>query len=971
VGSTVDVWFEDAPGLPAGTNLFSNNDYLLLRAIDWGTGLVIQEIWCQVQFKTVTDSANYRQGWRLLHTRGGFASMVVKKGSVAIDVGQIGQGWIHLSALVQDGGPFIQIGDMTSVAGGRGFFTNRVRMGNLAGTVDYGSVATWGFAAGNNLGLSPASGFSGLTADASNGLRLFNTDFLLYEGPTPVVTIDRSRGMIFDFDTGEFVHLTRWIQWQADVLQINPAYFAGIGAYHDQPSGANVFFMKITGPSGTNPHYVVEAQQVTSAGAYIRGSTLWIDATFSSLSGGNARVYLRDDLGVVITKSATTPTPASTLHIYEASTSIDATGGVTIEQAGSGDALLQWLAGGRRFVMGIDNSDDEKFKISLGAPLGSNDILIIDPLDRIPTVVGDAARLSISGATSAGLNLIDQDATANQRHIGLINAGNRTRFVNYDDSGTARIDNILGFSHLTGYVGVGTGGPISTFHVYESTGTTGVDTGITIEQAGSGDAILQFLTTGVRRMVMGIDRSDGSKFKIGRNPSLGVAVDDLLIIDPTATTTTINTPLNVAGNVIADRSGANTIIQASQADNTLAAMLRTVADVTDMRFLSYGSAAAGTRGGLPFANAGEFLVVAGDRFLVTAVPNIPIHFLTNATLRMTLASYGYLGIGISNPISPLHVQENTGTVTNNAGISVTQLGGGDALLNLTAGGQLFQIGVDNSLAGRPLRMAAGADLSTNDAIAFTLTTAGRVGIGEPQPGARLAINSEGAQPLWMQTFGTVAPSLYAWRARGSQSAPGSVLAGDVLLDLAAHGYAAGYGTTPAAMIRMRAAQDFTASSRGAYIAFEVMPLNNVSSRLAPLQILSDGALIALQTWTTHTSGTGQTRAMWIDQQGKIFSPTSSRRHKEQIEALPSRYSDFWFKRLRPVSFHYRQDEQKVAQLGLIAEEVHESGAKELVSYDEQGEPNALHYDKLIVPLIATVQRLMARVEALEAQRAAR
>jgi hypothetical protein len=75
--------------------------------------------------------------------------------------------------------------------------------------------------------------------------------------------------------------------------------------------------------------------------------------------------------------------------------------------------------------------------------------------------------------------------------------------------------------------------------------------------------------------------------------------------------------------------------------------------------------------------------------------------------------------------------------------------------------------------------------------------------------------------------------------------------------------------------------------------------------------------------------------------------------------------------LRPVSFHYRQDEQKVAQLGLIAEEVHESGAKELVSYDEQGEPNALHYDKLIVPLIATVQRLMARVEALEAQRAAR
>ena len=98
------------------------------------------------------DTVNDRQQWRILRKKFGTTGVTIKKGNVALDLGQVGQGW-YVSALNQDGGPFIQIGDLTSIVSNEPIFTNRTRIGNLNGTVDY-AVNTWGFAAGNNLGLS-------------------------------------------------------------------------------------------------------------------------------------------------------------------------------------------------------------------------------------------------------------------------------------------------------------------------------------------------------------------------------------------------------------------------------------------------------------------------------------------------------------------------------------------------------------------------------------------------------------------------------------------------------------------------------------------------------------------------------------------------------------------------------------------------------------------------------------------------
>jgi hypothetical protein len=81
--------------------------------------------------------------------------------------------------------------------------------------------------------------------------------------------------------------------------------------------------------------------------------------------------------------------------------------------------------------------------------------------------------------------------------------------------------------------------PVSKHHVYENTTNTGSTAGQTIEQNGSGDAITQYKRANSMRDFIGIDTSDGHKFKIALD-STGLGVNDAIILDPL----TLNTSLN-------------------------------------------------------------------------------------------------------------------------------------------------------------------------------------------------------------------------------------------------------------------------------------------------------------------------------------------------------------------------------------------------------------------------------------------
>jgi len=134
-------------------------------------------------------------------------------------------------------------------------------------------------------------------------------------------------------------------------------------------------------------------------------------------------------------------------------------------------------------------------------------------------------------------------------------------------------------NHVTlGKAGIGTAStPASPLLVYQYDGQTGNAAGVTIQQNGTGDAVLHFiqsLTSGY--WALGIDRSDSNKFKIGTGWDLTSA--NKVTIDTSGNVGIgIPTPvakLDVVGNI--KGSGTLTLTQMSTAGfvkNSVAGLL--------------------------------------------------------------------------------------------------------------------------------------------------------------------------------------------------------------------------------------------------------------------------------------------------------------------------------------------------------------------------------------------------------------
>jgi trimeric autotransporter adhesin len=89
-------------------------------------------------------------------------------------------------------------------------------------------------------------------------------------------------------------------------------------------------------------------------------------------------------------------------------------------------------------------------------------------------------------------------------------------------------------------------------------------------------------------------------------------------------------------------------------------------------------------------------------------------------------------------------------------------------------------------------------------------------------------------------------------------------------------------------------------------------------------------------------------AMAIDVNGKVGTPASSRRFKEDIKPIDKASEAILA--LNPVTFHYKNDKKRRAQFGLIAEEVAEVDSS-LVACDKQGKPYSVRYDQVNAMLL--------------------
>jgi hypothetical protein len=261
---------------------------------------------------------------------------------------------------------------------------------------------------------------------------------------------------------------------------------------------------------------------------------------------------------------------------------------------------------------------------------------------------------------------------------------------------------------------------------------------------------------------------------------------------------------------------------------------------------------------------------------------------------------------------------------------------------------------------------------------MTISQSGRVGIGDAFPGAKLVIDNnldESINSIWLNSHHTNnAPSLVGRAARGASGVGIATQNGDTLLFVGAQGRwdNINYGGMSAS-IKFAATQAFTDVAQGAEIQFSVIKnsVNPPAPQLA-LTIQNTGWLVAPLVYSNNTLVSTPTaaRTLLIDANGLMGYATSALRYKQAIRELDERYGDDFILGLRPISYEQKNETTPVRQLGFIAEEVQELGATELVLTDADGTVQSLAYERFIVPLIATVQRLMRRVEELERRVAA-
>jgi hypothetical protein len=100
----------------------------------------------------------------------------------------------------------------------------------------------------------------------------------------------------------------------------------------------------------------------------------------------------------------------------------------------------------------------------------------------------------------------------------------------------------------------------------------------------------------------------------------------------------------------------------------------------------------------------------------------------------------------------------------------------------------------------------------------------------------------------------------------------------------------------------------------------------------------------------------------IDVTGRLGTQSSSRRFKEDIQPM-DRASDAILK-LKPVTFHYKNDARHNPQFGLIAEQVAEIDPT-LVAFDQERKPYTVRYDQVNAMLLNEFLKEHHKVQELE------
>jgi hypothetical protein len=830
-------------------------------------------------------------------------------GDAVVSLGkEVGSGYIDLSstATVHNKiGPTITIYSRTSMANWNDIVPTTT-MGNLLGFVDYETIPEFGFAVGNNLTNKPndpITPFQGLTADRTKGLRLFNTDSLIYHDAQPSISITQADGLSLQQDTCGAETERLYIAWydpltyptDLDNLKARIQSYGG--------GGDNVLnietFGRAAGESCRISLSATEDDVYQSAGLTLSTSDMFMPS--NSMASMGADFCALNAPKTSIGSGINTNRVKSTLHVYESTSAIGVTGGITIDQQGSGDALLQFVLSSpadwsdvRRWMAGIDHSAAGfPFVISskgnlTGTPefvLTANGGLAVSALSTGDlTVTGTVTAPVVTSPFTVGTGIgtsifgIDGGATSS-RQLQFKSAGSLRWVWNVDNIAEAGAN--VG-SDLALWSRSDTGAAISSLVMtwQRSTGNVGIGkvaaSGIRLDVAGTIAAPLATLvdldvtaaatvfgSLGVGSAVVPAKLSvydtaqEVARFTSGSGSSGTVQGYAYIGLDPT-------TPARTYPGV---RIGAEEFdildLRANLLLQTRAASATDLEPTTKMVITHDGMVGINSLG---------------------LTPSVPLHVVGNTT-----------GGGAATAIRA----ENTATLgyavlqtINNAGSIMQFQSFGTAFTGTTFGETRFDRGLMFWNGGGSMAIGSSSNVelffATNDIRRLTISSAGRVGIGEITLGAWLDVGGADATAVGVRAthYGVTSPHFVGRRSGGNKTTPANVASGVTLMHLAAYGYTSGgWALNPNAEIRMVASENYTLGNTlgGAEMQFFVRKSGAPNTTtLQAMTIYNDGGMAMHTVFGRAYTFANWPRPLLMDNLGYLTAPN--------IYALPITHS---------------------------------------------------------------------------------